>query len=102
MAIAKDLKVKGAGGGIVRVGAKVRGIRMIGYGVGEHHIDAALPGIGGSSWSRVWRRRVCRAHLGPNPPLESSHRGRWRRRKHEPQWLSSRCIRPRAHLVDGS
>lgn len=44
--IAKDLKVKGAGGGTVKVGTKVRGIRLIEDGVGDHDIDATVPGFG--------------------------------------------------------
>ena len=44
--IAKDLKVKGAGGGVVKVGTKVRGIRLIDDGVGDHDIDATVPGFG--------------------------------------------------------
>ncbi|MHA6667472.1 zinc ribbon domain-containing protein YjdM [Homoserinimonas sp. A447] len=44
--IAKDLKVKGAGGGGVKVGTKVRGIRLIEDGVGDHDIDATVPGFG--------------------------------------------------------
>lgn len=44
--ISKDLKVKGAGGGVVKVGTKVRGIRLIEDGVGDHDIDAAVPGFG--------------------------------------------------------
>jgi protein PhnA len=44
--IAKDLKVKGGGGGVVKVGTKVRGIRLITDGVGEHDIDATVPGFG--------------------------------------------------------
>jgi protein PhnA len=44
--VAKDLKVKGAGGGVVKVGTKVRGIRLIGDGVGDHDIDATVPGFG--------------------------------------------------------
>ncbi|MCD9153685.1 zinc ribbon domain-containing protein YjdM [Aeromicrobium duanguangcaii] len=44
--IAKDLKVKGAGGGVVKVGTKVRGIRLITDGVGDHDIDAKVPGFG--------------------------------------------------------
>lgn len=42
----KDLKIKGAGGGTVKVGTKVRGIRLIGDGVGDHDIDAKVPGFG--------------------------------------------------------
>lgn len=44
--IAKDLKVKGAGGGVVKVGTKVRGIRLIDDGVGDHDIDATVAGFG--------------------------------------------------------
>ncbi len=44
--IIKDLKVKGAGGGVVKVGTKVRGIRLIEDGVGDHDIDATVPGFG--------------------------------------------------------
>lgn len=46
VSIAKDLKVKGAGGGVVKVGTKVRGIRLITDGVGDHDIDATVPGFG--------------------------------------------------------
>ena len=44
--VVKDLKVKGAGGGVVKVGTKVRGIRLISDGVGDHDIDANVPGFG--------------------------------------------------------
>ncbi|WP_136707860.1 zinc ribbon domain-containing protein YjdM [Agromyces sp. H66] len=44
--VVKDLKVKGAGGGVVKVGTKVRGIRLISDGVGDHDIDATVPGFG--------------------------------------------------------
>jgi len=44
--VVKDLKVKGAGGGVVKVGTKVRGIRLIADGVGDHDIDANVPGFG--------------------------------------------------------
>lgn len=44
--IIKDLRVKGAGGGVVKVGTKVRGIRLITDGVGDHDIDAKVPGFG--------------------------------------------------------
>lgn len=44
--IIKDLKVKGAGGGVVKVGTKVNGIRLISDGVGDHDIDAKVPGFG--------------------------------------------------------
>lgn len=43
--IAKDLKVKGAGGGTIKVGTKVRGIRLQ-QGVGDHDIDATVDGFG--------------------------------------------------------
>ena len=42
----KDLKVKGADGGVVKVGTKVRGIRLISDGVGDHDISATVPGFG--------------------------------------------------------
>lgn len=44
--IVKDLKVKGAGGGTVKVGTKMNGIRLISDGVGDHDIDAKVPGFG--------------------------------------------------------
>lgn len=44
--VVKDLKVKGAGGGTVKVGTKVAGIRLITDGVGDHDIDANVPGFG--------------------------------------------------------
>lgn len=44
--IVKDLKVRGAGGGVVKIGTKVRGIRLIEDGVGDHDIDATVPGFG--------------------------------------------------------
>ena len=44
--IVKDLAVKGAGGGTVKVGTKVKGIRLIADGVGDHDIDAKVPGFG--------------------------------------------------------
>lgn len=40
-----DLKVKGAGGPIKR-GTKVRGIRLIEDGVGDHDIDCKVDGFG--------------------------------------------------------
>lgn len=42
--VVKDLKVKGASQPI-KVGTKVRGIRLV-DGVGDHDIDANLPGFG--------------------------------------------------------
>ena len=44
--IAKDLKVKGAGSGTIKAGTKVKGIRLIEDGVGDHDIDATVPGFG--------------------------------------------------------
>lgn len=44
--IVKDLKVKGAGGGTIKVGTKVTNIRIISDGVGDHDIDARVPGFG--------------------------------------------------------
>src|SRR5690606_8646071 len=44
--VVKDLKVKGAGGGTLKVGTKVRGIRLIADGVDGHDIDANVPGFG--------------------------------------------------------
>ncbi len=44
--VVKDLKVKGAGGGVIKVGTKVQGIRLIADGVGDHDIDAKVPGLG--------------------------------------------------------
>ncbi len=43
--ISKDLKVKGGGGGVIKVGTKVRGIRLIDP-VDGHDIDATVPGFG--------------------------------------------------------
>lgn len=44
--IAKDLKVKGAGGGTLKVGTKVNGIRLNPDGADGHDIDATVPGFG--------------------------------------------------------
>ncbi len=43
--IVKDLKVKGAGG-VVKVGTKVREIRLNAFGADGHDIDARVPGFG--------------------------------------------------------
>lgn len=40
--VIKDLKVKGSSA-VVKVGTKVRGIRIVG---GDHDIDCKVPGIG--------------------------------------------------------
>ena len=46
VSITKTVKVKGGGGGVIKVGTKVRGIRLIADGVGDHDIDATVPGFG--------------------------------------------------------
>lgn len=46
VSVVKDLKVKGAGGGVVKVGTKVQAIRLIDDGVDGHDIDATVPGFG--------------------------------------------------------
>jgi protein PhnA len=43
--IVKDLKIKGAGGGTVKVGTRVKGIRII-DGVGDHDLDGKVDGFG--------------------------------------------------------
>jgi protein PhnA len=43
--VVKDLKIKGAGGGTLKVGTKVRGIRLA-QGVGDHDIEAKVDGFG--------------------------------------------------------
>ena len=44
--ILKDLKIKGSSGNVLKVGTKVRNIRLI-DGVGDHDIDCKIDGIGG-------------------------------------------------------
>lgn len=44
--IVKDLKVKGAGGGTLKVGTKVKGIRLVPDSGDGHDIDATVPGFG--------------------------------------------------------
>ncbi|MGP6173607.1 zinc ribbon domain-containing protein YjdM [Corynebacterium sp. A21] len=44
--VVKSLKVKGAGSGVLKIGTKVAGIRLITDGVGDHDIDAKVPGFG--------------------------------------------------------
>lgn len=44
--IVKDLKVSGAGGGSIKVGTKVKGIRLLAEPVNGHDIDATVPGFG--------------------------------------------------------
>jgi protein PhnA len=45
VSILKDLKVKGSSGNVLKVGTKVRGIRLI-DGVGDHDIDCKIDGFG--------------------------------------------------------
>lgn len=44
--LVKSVKVSGGGGGAIKVGTKVAGIRLIADGVGDHDIDARVPGFG--------------------------------------------------------
>ncbi len=44
--VATTVKVKGGGGGVIKAGTKVRGIRLMSDGVGDHDIDANVPGLG--------------------------------------------------------
>lgn len=44
--VVKSLRVKGGGGGTVKVGTKMKGIRLISDGVDGHDIDASVPGFG--------------------------------------------------------
>lgn len=44
--LVKSVKVSGGGGGAIKVGTKVPGIRLITDGVGDHDIDARVPGFG--------------------------------------------------------
>ncbi|MDN4522066.1 MULTISPECIES: zinc ribbon domain-containing protein YjdM [Mycolicibacterium] len=44
--VVTTVKVKGGGGGVIKAGTKVRGIRLISDGVGDHDIDANVPGLG--------------------------------------------------------
>ncbi|MDH6197684.1 protein PhnA [Mycobacterium frederiksbergense] len=44
--VVMTVKVKGGGGGVIKAGTKVRGIRLISDGVGDHDIDANVPGLG--------------------------------------------------------
>jgi protein PhnA len=43
--VVKDVRVKGAGGGTIKVGTKVRGIRLS-PGVGDHDLEAKVDGFG--------------------------------------------------------
>lgn len=44
--LVKSVKVSGGGGGAIKAGTKVTGIRLIADGVGDHDIDARVPGFG--------------------------------------------------------
>ena len=44
--VVKSLKIKGGGGGVVKIGTKVRGIRLNPGGADGHDIDATVPGFG--------------------------------------------------------
>lgn len=44
--IVKGLKVAGSGGGTIKVGTKVKGIRLLAEPVNGHDIDASVPGFG--------------------------------------------------------
>lgn len=44
--IVKGLKVSGGGGGSIKVGTKVKGIRLLETPVNGHDIDATVPGFG--------------------------------------------------------
>lgn len=44
--IVRDLKVKGASGAALKIGTKVRGIRLVPDGPDGHDIDAKVPGFG--------------------------------------------------------
>lgn len=46
VSVVKSLKVKGAGSGVIKIGTKVTGIRLITEGIGDHDIDAKVPGFG--------------------------------------------------------
>lgn len=43
--LVKTVKVSGGGGGSIKIGTKVSGIRLI-EGAGDHDIDARVPGFG--------------------------------------------------------
>lgn len=43
--VIKDLKVKGAGGGVVKVGTRVKNIRLVDR-VGDHDLDCKVDGFG--------------------------------------------------------
>lgn len=46
VSLVKSVKVKGAGGGVIKIGTKVRGIRLIPDAGDGHDIDARVPDFG--------------------------------------------------------
>ncbi len=46
VSVVKSLKVKGAGSGTIKIGTKVRDIRLLPDAVDGHDIDAKVPGFG--------------------------------------------------------
>jgi protein PhnA len=44
--VVKGLKVNGGGGGAIKAGTKVKGIRLLEEPVNGHDIDATVPGFG--------------------------------------------------------
>lgn len=46
VSIVKTLKVSGSGGGVIKTGTKVKGIRLLETPVNGHDIDATVPGFG--------------------------------------------------------
>ncbi len=44
--LVKTVKVSGGGGGTIKIGTKVPGIRLLDAGIGDHDIDARVPGFG--------------------------------------------------------
>lgn len=44
--VIRDLRIKGRGAGVVKVGTRVRGIRLLEEPVDGHDIDATVPGFG--------------------------------------------------------
>ena len=43
--VVKDVKVKGAGGGTIKVGTRAKGIRIV-DGVGDHDLEGKVDGFG--------------------------------------------------------
>lgn len=44
--VVKGLKVAGSGGGVIKVGTKVKSIRLLEQPVNGHDIDASVPSLG--------------------------------------------------------